>query len=116
MVGRHGWGGLTFTAIWGMVNVVQGDECLASFLAIGGPRGAGAGAGAASLIGVFSLKGAGLADCADLWPRPLLGGRRPRSAFDSQLTIVGRDEIAKSYCENIVVGQLQSVSKLVVSD
>ena len=74
-----------------MVSVVQGDECLASFLAIGEPRGAGAGAGATSLLGVFSLGGAGLeaADCADLWPRPLVGGRRPRYALDSQLTMMG---------------------------
>ncbi len=89
-MGRQGLPGLTFTAIWGMVSVVQGDECLASLLAIGDPRGAGACAGAASLVGFFPLEGAGLAVCADLCPRPLVGGRRPRSAFDSQLTIVGR--------------------------
>ena len=79
----------TCTAICGMVRVVQGDECLASFLAIGEPRGAGAGAGAAALGVVCSLEGAGLEGCADLWPRPLVGGRRPRSEFDSQLTIMG---------------------------
>ena len=49
-----------------MVIVIHGDECLASFLAIGEPRGAGARAGNASLVGVFSLKGAGLAGYADL--------------------------------------------------
>ncbi len=83
MVRRQGWSGLTLTAISGMVSVVYRDECLASLLAIGEPRGAGAGAGAASLVGVFSLEGACLVDCADFWPRPLLGGRRPLSAFDS---------------------------------
>ncbi len=81
--------GRTCTANWGIVSVVHVDECLASFLAIGEPRGARAGAGVSSLEGVFSLEGAGLEDYADLWPRPLVGGRRPRSAFDSQLTIVG---------------------------
>ncbi len=65
------------------------DECLAIFLAIGEPRGAGAEAGVASLEGVFSLEGACLEGFADLWPRPLVGGRRPRSEFDSELTIVG---------------------------
>ncbi len=80
-----------------MVRVVQGDEYLANFLAIGEPRGAGAGAGAASLVGVFSLGRASLVDayCADRWPRPLVGGRRPRprSALDSQLIIAGRDKV-----------------------
>ena len=49
-----------------MVSVVHGDRCLTIFLAIGDPRGAGAGAGLASLVGVFSLEGAGLDDDADL--------------------------------------------------
>ena len=39
------------------------------------------------MVGVFSLEGAGLAVFEDRWPRPLLGVRRPRSDFDSQLTI-----------------------------
>jgi hypothetical protein len=72
--------------------------CLANLLAIGEPRGARAGEGAVSLVGVFSLEGAGLAVCKDRWPRPLLGGRRPRSDFDSHLTIVdgrGNWEAAK---------------------
>ena len=73
-----------------MVSVVQEDECLANFLAIGEPRGAGAGAEAAALGVVCSLGGAGLGGCADLWPRPLVGGRRPRSELDSQLTIMSR--------------------------
>ncbi len=78
-----------------MVSVVQGDVCLANLLAIGEPRGVLARAGAASLLGVFSLGGAGLVAvyCADLCPRPLVGGRRPRSALDSQLTIAGRDKV-----------------------
>ena len=63
---RQGYGGLTFTAIWGMVSDVHGDRCLANFMAIGEPRGAGAGAGPASLVGVFSLEGACLDDEADL--------------------------------------------------
>ncbi len=54
-VGKLDRRGRTFTTIWGMVSVVHGDECLANFLAIGEPRGAWAGAGAASLVGVFSL-------------------------------------------------------------
>ncbi len=66
MVRRQGYGGLNLTAIWGMVSVVHGDRCLASFLAIGEPRGAGAGAGPASLVGFFSLEGVGLDDEADL--------------------------------------------------
>ncbi len=70
-----------------MVNVVHGDRCLASFMAIGEPRGAGAGAGPASLVGVFSLEGAGLDEAADPWPRLLAAahvrGARPRSALDS---------------------------------
>ena len=49
-----------------MVSVVHGDKCLDNFLAIGEPRGAGVGAGAASLVGFFSLEGAGLADNSDL--------------------------------------------------
>jgi hypothetical protein len=76
----------------------QEGVCLANLLAIGEPRGAGAGEGAASLVGVFSLEGTCLAICEDRWPRPLLGGRRPRSDFDSQLTIVdgrGNLEVAK---------------------
>ncbi len=48
------------------MSVVHGDRCLTSFLAIGEPRGAGAGAGPASLVGVFSLEGAGLDDATDL--------------------------------------------------
>ena len=64
---------------------------MANLLAIGELRGAGAGEGAASLVGVFSLEGASLAVCEDRWPRPLLGGRRPRSDFDSQLTIIARE-------------------------
>ncbi len=79
MAGKLGRRERTCTAICGMVRVVQGDECLANCLAIGEPRGAGAGAGAASLLGVFSLGGVGLVVvyCADLWPRPLVRGRRP---------------------------------------
>jgi len=65
-MGRQGWVGLTFTAIWEMVSALHGDECLASFLAIGEPRGARAGAGPASLVGVLSMEWAGLADYADL--------------------------------------------------
>jgi hypothetical protein len=71
---------------------------LANFLAIGEPRGAGAEEGAASLVGVFSLEEAGLAVCEARWPRPLLEGRRPRSDFDSQLTIVeesGSEKVAQ---------------------
>ena len=49
-----------------MVSVVHGDRCMASFLAIGDPRGAGAGARPASLVGVSSLEGAGLDVDADL--------------------------------------------------
>jgi hypothetical protein len=66
MVRRQGCKERTFTAICGMVNVVHGFRCLASFLAIGEPRGAGAGAGPASLVGFFSLEGACLDDEADL--------------------------------------------------
>jgi hypothetical protein len=83
-----GQGQLTLTASWGTVSADQAVECLASLLAIGDPRGAGAASGAASFVGVFSLEGAGLGVLADLWPRPLLGGRRPRSACASQLTIM----------------------------
>jgi len=50
----------------GMVSVVHGDTCLASFLAIGEPRGAGAGAEPASLVGIFSLERAGLDVTTDL--------------------------------------------------
>jgi hypothetical protein len=81
--GRQGSKGRTYSTICGMVSVFQGSACLVSFLAIGEPRGAGAGEGAASLVGVFSLGGVGLALCEDRWPRPLLGGRRPRSNFYS---------------------------------
>ena len=80
--------GRTCIAICGMVSMFHEGACLANFLAIGEPRGAGAGEGAASLVGVFSLEGAGLAECEVRWPRPVLGGRRTRSDFDSQLTMV----------------------------
>jgi len=56
----------------------QEGACWANRLAIGEPRGARAGEGVVSLVGVFSLEGACLA----------VGGRRPRSDFDSQLPIV----------------------------
>jgi len=65
-VRRQGYKWRTFIAICGMVNVVHGDKCLAKFLAIGEPRGAGAGAGPASLVGYFSLEGTCLDDEADL--------------------------------------------------
>ena len=45
----------TLTAIRGTVSMFQGGACLANLLAIGEPRGAGAGEGAASLVGVFFL-------------------------------------------------------------
>jgi hypothetical protein len=85
--GGEGSTGRTFTAISGTVSMFQEGACLADFLAIGEPREAGAGEGTASLVGVFSIEGAGLVECKDRWPRPLLGGRRPRSDFDSKLTI-----------------------------
>ncbi len=96
--GGRGGTGRTLTAICGTVSIFKEGACLANLLAIGEPRGAGAGEGAASLAGVFSLEGAGLAICEDRWPRPLLGGRRPRFDLDSQLTIVdgqGNREVAK---------------------
>ena len=65
-VRRQGYKGRTFNANCGMASVVHVDRCLASFLAIDEPRGAGPGAGHASLVGVFSLEGAGLDDEADL--------------------------------------------------
>ena len=63
---RQGYERLTFSAMWGMVSVVHGDNCLAIFLAIGEPRGAGDGAGPTSLVGFFSREGACLDDEADL--------------------------------------------------
>ena len=96
--GGRGGTGRTLTAICGTVSMFQEGACLTNLLAIGEPPGAGAGEGAASLVGVFSLEGACSAVCEDRWPRPLLGGRRPRSDFDSQLTIVdgrGNPEAAK---------------------
>ena len=86
--GRQGSTRRTCTAICGMVSMFHEGVCLANFLAIGEPRGAGAGEGAVSLVGVFSMEGTGLAFCEDRWPLPLLVGRRPRSDIDSQLTIV----------------------------
>ena len=100
--------GRTYTAICGVVSMSHEGACLANFLAIGEPRGAGAGEWAAFLVGVFSLEGRGLAVCEDRWPRPLLGGRRPRSDFDSQLTIVWK--VGTGCCagkKDETVGQLQ---------
>ena len=65
--GRQGSKGRTYSAICGIVCVFQGSACLVSFLAIGKPRGAGVGEGAAYLVLVFSLRGAGLAICEDRW-------------------------------------------------
>ncbi len=48
----------------------QEGACLANFLAIGEPRGAGAGEGAASLVGFFSLGG-------EAWQYVRIVGRGP---------------------------------------
>jgi hypothetical protein len=63
---------------------------LANFLVTSEPRGAGAEAGAFSCGGVFSLGWRVLACCEFRCPRPLAGGRPPRSAFDSEVTMGDR--------------------------
>jgi hypothetical protein len=56
---RGSSGGPTCTTLWGSVSVLHvWRVCLANFLAIGEPRGAGAATCALSWGGVFSLGGA----------------------------------------------------------
>ena len=82
MVGRQGHGGLTCMVLCGTVSAINGCGApLARRLAMREPLAA-CGAGGVSCGGVYSLGGAGLVSLWPLWPRPLLGGRPPRSTLD----------------------------------
>ncbi len=66
-----------------------GGECvLCQVLALGESQGDGARAEILSSRGAFSLVGAGLVVIRLRWQQPPEGGRQPRSAWDSQFTMM----------------------------